>query len=523
MNINVSFDQNTARLPSGCVAAVDYVAGFFDSLFTNPVTINIDVRYGEINGAPLGRGNLGESEVLRYARESYGSVVSTLQSEGAPGSSTLPGTSPLSGRLSMTPAEAQALGLRSAVSTSYVGFSSTAHFSYAINATPPAGQYYFVGVVEHEFTEDMGRISLIGGQPFRYSPMDLFRYSSPGVRDVATGSNGSTAYFSINNGSTDLGSWNNQISNGDLGDWYGNNIPNSGNDAFNDYSSSGVLNALSPTDLTLMESIGWTVAPTATVTGQNFKVPEFHAVELASYISVSDPRGDAITRYGFYDAGGTSNGHLMVNGVAQPGGQWISVSTSELGSVQYVGGSSPGQQSLYVEVFDASTGSWSAYTSFTARTIAATPPTVEVQNVRVPENESIAAASLITSVSNPDGDSLTQYGFFDAGGNNNGHFALNGAAEPNGQWIYASTGDLSSLTYDGGSSPGHQALYVEVYDASTNQWSAASSLTARTTTAGASLDGGMEHTLGYTGVSRHGATSHDSLGLSPDLFGHSHI
>ena len=102
MEINVSFDQNTARLPSGFVAAVDYVAGYFDSLFTNPVTINIDVGYGEIDGAPLARGDLGESEVLRYARESYGSVVSTLQSEGAPGSSTLPGTSPLSGNLTMT-------------------------------------------------------------------------------------------------------------------------------------------------------------------------------------------------------------------------------------------------------------------------------------------------------------------------------------------------------------------------------------------------------------------------------------
>ena len=177
----------------------------------------------------------------------------------------------------------------------------------------------------------MGRISLIGGQPYHYSPMDLFRYSSPGVRDVVTGGNGSTAYFSINNGSTDLGSWNNQISNGDLGDWYGNNIPNGGNDAFNDYSSSGVLNALSPTDLTLMQSIGWTIAPTATVSGQHFKVPEFHAVELASYISVSNPQGDAITQYGFYDAGGTSNGHLMVNGVAQPGGQWISVSAERPG------------------------------------------------------------------------------------------------------------------------------------------------------------------------------------------------
>ena len=502
MEINVSFDQNTARLPSGFVAAVDYVAGYFDSLFTNPVTINIDVGYGEIDGAPLARGDLGESEVLRYARESYGSVVSTLQSEGAPGSSTLPGTSPLSGNLTMTQAEAQALGLRSAVSTSYVGFSSTAHFSYTPNATPPAGEYYFVGIVEHEFTEDMGRISLIGGQPYRYSPMDLFRYSSPGARDLATGGNGSTAYFSINNGSTNLGSWNNQISNGDLGDWYGNNIPNGGNDAFNDYSSSGVLNALSSTDLTLMQSIGWTVAPTATVSGQHFKVPEFHAVELASYISVSNPRGDAITQYGFYDAGGTSNGHLMVNGVTQPGGQWIYVSASELDSVQYVGGSSPGHQALFVEVFDASTGSWSAYASFTARTIAATPPTVEVQNVRVPENGSIAAASLITSVSNPDGDSLTQYGFFDTGGNNNGHLVVDGAAQPIDQWISASTNDLGSVRYEGGSWPGHQTLYVDVYDASTNQWSGASPLTARTTAAGA---------------------GHDSLGLGHGLSGHLNI
>ena len=61
MEINVSFDQNTARLPSGFVAAVDYVAGYFDSLFTNPVTINIDVGYGEIDGSPLARGDLGEA------------------------------------------------------------------------------------------------------------------------------------------------------------------------------------------------------------------------------------------------------------------------------------------------------------------------------------------------------------------------------------------------------------------------------------------------------------------------------
>ena len=48
MKINVSFDQNTGTLPNGFVAAVDYVTNYFDSLFTNPVTIHIDVGYGEI-------------------------------------------------------------------------------------------------------------------------------------------------------------------------------------------------------------------------------------------------------------------------------------------------------------------------------------------------------------------------------------------------------------------------------------------------------------------------------------------
>jgi hypothetical protein len=131
-------------------------------------------------------------------------------------------------------------------------------FSYAVNTTPASGEYYFIGVVAHEFTEDMGRVSFINDQPLVYSVMDLFRYSAPGVRDRSAGGGGSTAYFSIDNGNTDLGSWNNNARNGDLGDWDGNSIPNGGEDAFSDYSSSGVVNAFSSTDRTLMETLGWT-------------------------------------------------------------------------------------------------------------------------------------------------------------------------------------------------------------------------------------------------------------------------
>ena len=53
MQISVSFDQNVSSLPQGFVAAVNYVVNYFDSLFTNPITVNIDLGYGEIAGQSL--------------------------------------------------------------------------------------------------------------------------------------------------------------------------------------------------------------------------------------------------------------------------------------------------------------------------------------------------------------------------------------------------------------------------------------------------------------------------------------
>ena len=205
MQINVSFDSSVASAPAAFVAAVNYVVSYYDSLFTNNVAINIDVGYGEVAGQAMGAGALGETIVTQYVSASYNSVVSALQAESAPGASTLPSSSPLSGTLYVAQAEAQALGLTSAVSTSYVGFSSSAPFSYTANATPASNLYYFIGVVEHEFSEVLGRTSMVNGQPSYYDPMDLYRYSAPGVRDTAAGGSGSTAYFSINNGVTNLG------------------------------------------------------------------------------------------------------------------------------------------------------------------------------------------------------------------------------------------------------------------------------------------------------------------------------
>src|ERR1017187_10189798 len=255
MQINVSFDQATSILPTGFVSAVNYAVNYFDSLFTNNCTINICVGYGEVGGSALGSGALGSS-ITNYFSTTYSALKKALVAENAPGSSTLPSTSPLAGIPFLSQAEAKALGLTSVTSTDgYVGFSNTVAGDYT-TAAPSASQYYLIGTIEHEITEVMGRQSLLDYQPNFYSAMDLYRYTSSGARDLTTGGSGSLAYFSIDGGHTLLKSWNNNPNNGDLGDWYGQG----GSDAANDYSSPHVINTFSATDITNMQALGWTTA-----------------------------------------------------------------------------------------------------------------------------------------------------------------------------------------------------------------------------------------------------------------------
>ena len=218
------------------------------------------------------------------------------------------------------------------------------------------------------------------------------------------------------------------------------------------------------------------IVPTVNV--QNAAVAENKAIAISSLItSISNPSNDAISEYAFYDAGG-GKGHFTVNGVTEPDGQWIYVAAGNLSNVAYIGGSSPGSDTLYVEVYDATGSTWSSYSALTAATYDI-PPTVKVQNVTVAENAAIPVSSLITSISNPSNDTISEYGFYDAG-DGNGHFTVNGASEPDSQWIYVAASNLGNVAYVGGSSPGSDTLYVEVYDATGSTWSAHSTLAATT-------------------------------------------
>jgi hypothetical protein len=121
-------------------------------------------------------------------------------------------------------------------------------------------------VLEHEISEVLGRVVFTSDQTSIPGltvddPLDLFRYSALGVHSFQEG----PAYFSLNNGLTNLKSFNNGSNGGDGGDW----ASSSQVDSFDAFGGRGVLEPVSLTDLELMEVLGYTLSSATTVTGSS--------------------------------------------------------------------------------------------------------------------------------------------------------------------------------------------------------------------------------------------------------------
>jgi Ca2+-binding RTX toxin-like protein len=259
LTININWDPSVANAPAGFQAAVNSVVQLFQSQFSDPITININVGYGEVNGQSLGSNTLGAS-ITYLSSYTYAQIRNALSADAKTADDTtavgtLPASDPIPGShvFWLATAEAMALGLAGGSSLNgYVGFSSSASFDYDNSNGVTAGQYDFFGVVAHEITEVMGRQMMVG-QTFQgqkaFELLDLFHYSSAGVRDF---SGTQAGYFSINGGSTNLDSFNTNAG-GDFGDW----AASAGHDSFLAFSSSSVVNAVTETDLREMDVLGW--------------------------------------------------------------------------------------------------------------------------------------------------------------------------------------------------------------------------------------------------------------------------
>ena len=215
---NITSDPNAATIEASILADISTM----DSYIANNTTVNI--TFQETSSG------LGSSSTLHYS-PGYSTYYSQLQNNQTLSAAdvtaiaSLPNqaNNPVNGtaNVSEQTALARALGL-----ANYTGGpDGTISLNTSImNLSRTGGQngsfYDLQAVAMHEIDEVLGRGGPGSSLPTTtgaVGPLDLFRYSAPGVRSF-TSSSSATAYFSINGGVTDLSGFN-QSSSGDYSDW----------------------------------------------------------------------------------------------------------------------------------------------------------------------------------------------------------------------------------------------------------------------------------------------------------------
>jgi len=112
----------------------------------------------------------------------------------------------------------------------------------------------------------MGRLGMEGATlgTYRnvYTPLDIFRYSSAGHPDTHP----TAGYFSLNDGKTNLGTYNNPANGGDASDWA--SLSTNTRDSYDAFDNPGVTTQVTATDLLEVAALGYQVAPGVTLTTQ---------------------------------------------------------------------------------------------------------------------------------------------------------------------------------------------------------------------------------------------------------------
>jgi hypothetical protein len=255
----------TGLVSSSARTAFNFAAGEYQSLFTDPVTVNITVQTGTTG---LGSSSTPLLGALTYAQmrtallNDYAANPSAARTiASGPGGSINTTTDPTGGgSFFFARADGKALGLIASDATNDGTFTYNRTLAYTFNpANRGSGGFDFIGVAEHEISEIMGRISCLGTQcgSGNFLPYELFRYQGPGTRGIT--SNGAGNFFSINNGTTNLKNYNNAALNGgDAQDW----DTSDPTDPYNFSTGPNQAHMISAVDVEAMNVIGWdTVVP----------------------------------------------------------------------------------------------------------------------------------------------------------------------------------------------------------------------------------------------------------------------
>lgn len=180
----------------------------------------------------------------------------------------------------------------------------------------------------------------------------------------------------------------------------------------------------------------------------------------ADFFTVSDPDGDAIQTYYFYDNNSSNtSGYFTINGVRQAAGFFVAA--SQLANVKFVGGSQTGSDSVTIYAYDGTDWSSGANSILTTQRTNRLP-FINVSNQSVNANQSI---SLVFTATDPDGDAITRYQFWDSNtASSSGYFTVNGVRQPAGQAIEVAANQLNTVRFVGGSLAGSDSLSIRAFD-----------------------------------------------------------
>jgi hypothetical protein len=376
--INLEWDPNAQAAPQSFRDAVQAAANVLDAAIHDPITVNVAVGYGEYDdGGPkftqltqFSLGGVNAEVLISYSLLRAALANDETSSTDVQAINALPDTAALEGQTDffIASAQAKALGAMPANSTAIDGY---AGFPTSFTGT---------GLTDAAIVELVHAMGLLSGGN---GALSLLQFTSPGNRlltsNVATAP---SAYFSVDGGNTNLANY-------DVG-FDETLFTNVNHDPLS--IPNNEVTALSPLDLTELSAIGFDdtstpslpapdITPTpsgvpAEVNARNVTVAENVAIPALSLIaSVSAPVGDAIPEYAFFDQG-TGNGHFALGSVIEPDNQWIYALSTQLDALQYVGGSSAGQEPLDVDAYDFTTGTYTQSSQLTATTFVPTPVSI---------------------------------------------------------------------------------------------------------------------------------------------------
>ena len=274
-------------LPPEVLAGFTAAGARWSSLFSDNVTITIDVGFSD-----LGSGILGSTSITEYsaswanvraaltadarsaddatavAHLQAGPLVALINETSANGGATYldNNNSANNNGVLMSEAQVKALGfsIASPPDDASIAFNSQYAFDYDPTNGIDPDKIDFVGVATHEIGHALGFFSsvdfrdyntglsedIVNGWP---SVLDLYRYSAAGTMDWTVGG---TPYFSLDGGATDLARFSTGKNHGN-GRQASHWIDGEGVGIMDPTASSGELLAISAMDIRAMDAVGW--------------------------------------------------------------------------------------------------------------------------------------------------------------------------------------------------------------------------------------------------------------------------